>query len=218
VEQNLNHVVSDWGIKTMTTEQISYYTNVASFGIVIALWIVLVWTLIVRRKSDASPHASHERRSWIGFILQIASFPIAGMAMRTPLFSPFISGQYGLNIFVQLLAIILIIASVLFEVSAFRELGRQWSLQARVLEGHKLVKTGAYAIVRHPIYTALLGRLLATGFTISHWSAILIAVIVFFIGTRIRTISEERLLREAFVDEFDSWKARVPALIPFTKF
>jgi len=201
----------------MTTEQVSYFVNVAAFVTVIAMWLVLVWSLIVRRKKGTAPHASHERRSWIGFGLQIVSFPIIGSVVRTPLFSPIVDHQFALNIFVQMLAIALIVSSVVFEVAAFKELGKQWSLQARVLEGHELITTGVYSIVRHPIYTALLARLIATGLTFSHWMAITIAVIVYLIGTKIRTVSEDRLLGEAFGEKFEDWKASVPSLIPFIK-
>jgi protein-S-isoprenylcysteine O-methyltransferase Ste14 len=34
-------------------------------------------------------------------------------------------------------------------------LGRQWSLEARVLEGHRLIVEGPYRYVRHPIYAAM---------------------------------------------------------------
>lgn len=216
MEQNLYR---ETGLKSglMNLQQISYYTNVTSFAIVVVLWGVLAWILLSHRANGTAAHASHERRSWVGFALQILSFPIIGAGARHPMFSPLIDEQFALNIAFQLIAIGLIVSSVLFEISAFRELGKQWSLQARVLEGHQLVKTGAYSIVRHPIYTALLARLLATGLTMSHWMTITIAVVVYIIGTKIRTVSEERLLREAFGDEFDSWKKRVPALIPFTK-
>lgn len=108
-------------------------------------------------------------------------------------------------------------ASVWLAISALRELGRQWSLEARLVEGHKLVKTGVYQIVRHPIYTAMLGMLVAMGIVYSHWLALVAGIFVFLIGTKIRTVFEERLLSEAFGEEFSEWKARVPGLIPFLK-
>ena len=46
------------------------------------------------------------------------------------------------------------------DLGAVRELGKQWSLTARVLATHDLVTTGPFARVRHPIYSALLGLLL----------------------------------------------------------
>lgn len=200
----------------MNIEQISYYTNAAAFAVVVVMWLVLVWALIAWRKRGTAPHASHERRSWIGFVLQISSFPVIGVGsgFRTPMFSPLIANQFALNIVLQLLALVLIVASLMLEISALGELGKQWSLEARVLQGHELITTGVYSIVRHPIYTALLGRLIATGLTFSHWFAICVAVVLYLIGTRIRTVSEDRLLREAFASEFEEWKNRVPGLIP----
>jgi protein-S-isoprenylcysteine O-methyltransferase Ste14 len=60
----------------------------------------------------------------------------------------------------------------------------------------------------------MLGMLLATGLAISHWLAALAALLVFIIGTVIRVRSEEKLLREAFGQEFDNYSQRVPAIVP----
>jgi len=56
--------------------------------------------------------------------------------------------------------------------------------------------------------------LLATGMAISHWIGLLIAVIVFAIGTVVRVRSEEKLLREAFGAEFEAYASKVPAVVP----
>src|SRR5438034_11686523 len=95
--------------------------------------------------------------------------------------------------------------------TAIRALGKQWSLAARLVEGHKLVKEGPYSVVRNPIYTGMFGMLLATGLAVSHWIGLLIAAVVFAIGTAIRVRSEEKLLREAFGREFEEYAQKVPA-------
>jgi protein-S-isoprenylcysteine O-methyltransferase Ste14 len=46
--------------------------------------------------------------------------------------------------------------------SAVCALGKQWSIAARVVEGHELITDGPYRIVRHPIYAGMLGLLVAT--------------------------------------------------------
>ncbi len=74
---------------------------------------------------------------------------------------------------------------------------------------------GPYNIVRNPIYTGMFGMLLATGLAVSHWVGLVIALVVFAIGTFIRVRSEERLLREMFGHEFDAYAHEVPAVIPF---
>ena len=104
--------------------------------------------------------------------LQGLGFGIVWAVRRSPMFSPLIVDQYLLNIVLQILAALIAGGSVWLAMSAIRELGKQWSLQARLIEGHKLVTTGVYQIVRHPIYTAMLGMLIATGMVFSHWIAV----------------------------------------------
>ncbi len=95
-----------------------------------------------------------------------------------------------------------------------RALGRQWSIQARIVEEHALITEGPYRLVRHPIYTGMLGMLVATGLAVSHWIGLAAAVPVFCFGTWIRTRAEERLLRETFVSAYDRYARDVPALVP----
>ena len=66
---------------------------------------------------------------------------------------------------IAIIASALALASGLFAVAAVRRLGAQWSFVARVTESHELITSGPYAIVRHPIYAAMLGLLIATGLT-----------------------------------------------------
>jgi len=84
-------------------------------------------------------------------------------------------------------------------------------------QGHDLVTTGPYKLVRHPIYTAMLGKLIATGIVLSVWPVLLASVAIFLIGTLIRIRFEEKLLSGAFGEKFAEWRSRVPGLIPFVK-
>ncbi|MGB2676239.1 MAG: isoprenylcysteine carboxylmethyltransferase family protein, partial [Candidatus Acidiferrum sp.] len=45
---------------------------------------------------------------------------------------------------------------LLFSVWGRRHLGKNWSQAVTVKEGHELITTGPYALVRHPIYSGLL--------------------------------------------------------------
>ena len=146
--------------------------------------------------------------------MQLISYPISWAVWRSPFFSPFVDNLFGLNIAFQILAICIAGYSAWMAVAAIRELGQQWSLQARVLDDHKLITSGVYGIVRHPIYTAMLGMLIATGMVISHWLALAAAVVMFLAGTKVRIHLEEKLLANAFGEQFEEWRSRVPELIP----
>jgi protein-S-isoprenylcysteine O-methyltransferase Ste14 len=104
--------------------------------------------------------------------------------------------------------------SVFIVMAAVQALGKEWSVTARLVEGHKLATRGPYRFVRHPIYTGMFGMLLATGLAISHWIALAVAIVIFFVGTVIRVRIEERLLRAQFGSEFEDYARRVPAMLP----
>jgi protein-S-isoprenylcysteine O-methyltransferase Ste14 len=185
------------------------------FVAVILCWMTFAAVFIFRKKPQAAPavERKRERASLAGIIIQGFSYGLV-WAVRRPYFSPLVRMGKPLEIALAVLTIALAVASVWFVVSAVKTLGRQWSLAARVLEGHRLVTEGPYRIVRNPIYTGMFGMLIATGLATSHWAGLLLGIIVFLIGTLIRVRSEEKLLREEFEQEFDAYAARVPAIIP----
>ena len=198
-------------------EQISFYASAVGFVLVIALWILFGSVFLLRKKPEATIDGAKAPRSYVGLVLQGVGFGPVWFVRRMPMFSEYFSGQHVANIVLQVLAVAVAAFSVWFAMSAIRELGKQWSLQARLVEGHKLITSGVYQTVRHPIYTAMLGMLVATGIVHSTWLPTVVGVVIFIVGTKIRTTSEERLLSDAFGSEFSKWKAKVPGLIPFVK-
>ncbi len=188
-----------------------------AFTIVMLSWLmfIVVFAIFLRQRAPSGPDSKREPKSILGIALQGVSYAIIWTFRRQP-FTPIVApASEVLSITLALITMALAVGSVWFVSAAVRSLGKQWSLAARVLEGHKLITSGPYRIVRNPIYTGMLGMLLATSLAISHWMALLIGVLIFAIGTLIRVRSEERLLREAFGQEFEAYAERVPAVIPF---
>jgi protein-S-isoprenylcysteine O-methyltransferase Ste14 len=169
---------------------------------------------LTRKKAPAAPDRKREPASILGIVLQGVSYAMVWSVPR-PRFTPIAGFGKFFEIATALLAIVLAISSVWFVSAAVRALGKQWSLAARVLEGHRLITQGPYNVVRNPIYTGMFGMLLATGLAISHWIGLLTAIVVFAVGTAIRVRSEEKLLREVFGQEFEAYARKVPAVVPF---
>ncbi|HEY0323277.1 MAG TPA: isoprenylcysteine carboxylmethyltransferase family protein [Pyrinomonadaceae bacterium] len=185
------------------------------FAVVILCWMTFAAVFIFRKKpaATAAVERKRERASILGIVIQGLSYSLV-WGVRRPYFSPIVRMSRPLEIALAVLTITLAVGSVWFVMAAVRTLGRQWSFAARVVEGHKLVTEGPYRIVRNPIYTGMLGMLIATGLAMSHWAGLLLGVIVFLAGTLIRVHSEEKLLREEFGQEFEDYSSRVPAIIP----
>jgi protein-S-isoprenylcysteine O-methyltransferase Ste14 len=114
------------------------------------------------------------------------------------------------------LGVALIAAGLGFAVWARVHLGRNWSGSVTVKEGHELIRTGPYALVRHPIYTglcaAVLGTAIASG-TVRAALGCAIIVVSFLYKLRL----EEAFMLETFPQEYPRYAAAVPRLIPFAK-
>ena len=94
-------------------------------------------------------------------------------------------------------------------------LGRLWSSAITRKENHRLVDTGPYAFVRHPIYTGLIIALLATAATEATRVALLGALLV-ALGLWVKARAEEYfLLSELGLEAYASYRRRVPMLVPF---
>lgn len=107
--------------------------------------------------------------------------------------------------------------SVALAWAATRHLGKQWRYKAALSEDHELIQTGPYGWLRHPIYTSMLGMLLATLAAWTWWPMAIGSVIAFIAGTEVRIRAEERLLAERFGESFTAYRTRVHAFIPFVR-
>lgn len=96
---------------------------------------------------------------------------------------------------------------------SYRALGRSHSPWTRPIEGARLVTTGPYALVRHPVYTSYvaigLGLELATGSVLGVGF-----VVAAFIYYDLRTREEDKWLAATYAD-FDHYRHQVRGrLIP----
>jgi len=171
-----------------------------------------IFLLMAKRSRDKTRKA--DPRSIIAIFIQALAFAITWTIPRKP-FTPFLPIDWRAQYIVGAIIVLLVLASLIFVTAAVRTLGKQWSLQARVLEHHELIRRGPYGIVRHPIYTGMFGMLIASSLVYGHWLGLVIASAVYYLGTVIRIRSEEKLLREQFGSDYDEYAREVPAFIPF---
>ena len=91
----------------------------------------------------------------------------------------------------------------------------EWlSRSIEVMEGQKVVSTGLYGIVRHPMYTATILMFLAMPLVMGSWWAFLVMVpYVIAIVTRIK---DEEILLTKELEGYQEYKEKVRwKLIPY---
>lgn len=187
----------------------------AAFYGVIACWWGFVLTFWLRRRQPGAQATKRAPTSYLGLLLQATGyFVVWSRLLQQRPSSPLLADTAWLAWLLAVAGIAIAAASVVLVVWAARRLGKQWSLGARLVEGHDLITDGPYRFVRNPIYAGMFGMLIATGLVGTHWLPLLAAAALFLAGTLIRVRVEERLLRQAFGEQFDEYARRVPALIP----
>lgn len=114
---------------------------------------------------------------------------------------------------VRALGAALSLASLLLLVYVHRSLGRHWSASLHLRERHELVTGGAYARVRHPMYTLLFGNMVGFSLVASNW-LVLLPRVVQFAHLYARIGREEAMMTERFGDDYRAYVSRTGRLLP----
>lgn len=181
---------------------------------ILIAWVLPAPSFIRGSAKSGKGTKSRDSISRLGILIQGVAFGLSWMgpwwifAQSAPVMHPAIA----------LVAVLVAFAGSFLVIHSIRTLGREWSLTARITEGHRLITSGPYSWVRNPIYTGMWSLQLGTCMAFSAWwlgyKMVLITAAIYYVGTVVRVSREERLLRAEFGNEFDDYARRVPAIIP----
>lgn len=175
----------------------------------IAIWCVFTvyWSAAARNSAAAKKSESERSRRMhvlmvnIGLLLVL--IPVPGLRQR---FLPDSMPIAAAGLAIQ-------IAFGFLGVWARRHLGSNWSGEITIKVDHRLVRTGPYRKVRHPIYTAMLGMFVGTAIVSGELHALIgTALGAFAYWRKIRL--EERNLEEAFGPAYAAYRRETWALLP----
>jgi protein-S-isoprenylcysteine O-methyltransferase Ste14 len=109
---------------------------------------------------------------------------------------------------------VLAVAGTILHLWSKQTIGRYWSNQIEIIEGHTIITTGPYAIVRHPMYSSLILWLIGLGLMFLNYAAIGVTVLVFVPMMIIRATAEDRLLQGIDKTSFGVYSRSVSQLVP----
>ena len=185
----------------------------ATFYAVMVCWFAFAGVFLLRKQPPKTTEKRRNPVSFVGIFFQACANVIVWFQRPgARSLAVFPAGAAGIALSVVTVA--LAIGSVWLVMASVRTLGKQWAVAARLVEGHRLVTEGPYQFVRNPIYTGLLGMLIATGLALCHWKQLILGIVIYSIGMVVRVRAEEKLLRSAFGVEFEAYVRRVPAVLP----
>jgi protein-S-isoprenylcysteine O-methyltransferase Ste14 len=174
-----------------------------------ALWVafIIYWSAAARTAAPTKSAESRESRRLHTLMLNgailLLFIPVPGLRGRVlPLLPLIVAAGLALQA-----------GAILLAVWARRHLGRNWSGAITQTVDHQLVRSGPYRLVRHPIYTAMLGLVIGTALVSGELHA-LVAVAVIAVAYWRKILLEERHLRNVFGAEYDAYRRDTWAVVP----
>ncbi|MBI4288839.1 MAG: isoprenylcysteine carboxylmethyltransferase family protein [Chloroflexi bacterium] len=186
--------------------------GVAAQTVTRAIWIALFtdWVieiLLLRRDREYLVRTRNLWKCRLFGIFVVAVFAATFSSMATqplPRFAHSVLTTGGMFVFV--LGAALHVGSRLY-------LGKNWSSEARVRPGHRLIRHGPYALVRHPVYLSEILMAFGTAMVFENWLALLVALVLVWTAVYQARI-EERLLHKQFGVEVEAYRRTTPMLFP----
>lgn len=108
---------------------------------------------------------------------------------------------------------VITVAGIGIAVWARRHLGKNWSADVTIREGHALIRTGPYTYIRHPIYSGMLLGILGTAIAVGEYRG-LVALAIFWIGWAHKAKKEESYLAAEFGPAFAEHKRLTGFFLP----
>jgi protein-S-isoprenylcysteine O-methyltransferase Ste14 len=95
-----------------------------------------------------------------------------------------------------------------------RDLGRFWSVTLEIRQTHRLVTTGVYRHVRHPMYAAFFLWAVAQALLLPNWIAGPAGLAGFGTLFALRVAREERMMEATFGEAYRAYAARTWRVLP----
>jgi protein-S-isoprenylcysteine O-methyltransferase Ste14 len=163
--------------------------------------------------SDRAEKRPARREAWLYRAVTVAGVVL--LVAGGEQFSRAVDRLWSFEPVVDYALVLVVLSGLAFTWWARLYLGRLWSSSVTKKAGHRVVDTGPYAIVRHPIYTGIILACAATAAQLG--TALAVAgVLVLWVGFWIKARLEERFLRGQLGEgAYDAYRRKVPMLVPF---
>ncbi len=188
-------------------------------SIFIIFWLIRLYYVKKTRDPDA-PRSREERRAamkqegWTGILLVILTYAeivVVVLFLWAPSWMAW--ADLVFPFWIHLTGAILLICSIPYMVWVHRTLGQHYSYALETKTEQKLITSGPYSRVRHPLYSAHnlfnLGMVFLTAY-----SPLILFAIIGVPFTYARMKSEEKMMIEKFGGEYEEYLKRTGRIFP----
>ena len=180
------------------------------FILIYSLWFFSEVSLSLLRRSPKSEKNDSDKGSLglIWTIIIVANFLSYFISKWTPL-------SIAEDQRIRYIGLGLIVLGVILRLSIVASLGKFFTVNVTIREGHELKTDGFYKYLRHPSYSASLLSFGGYGISLNNWISLIVITMSVAFAFLIRIRIEEKTLTDHFGDEYVEYKNRTKRLIPF---
>ena len=175
----------------------------------ILLFYAMDFTLI--RRYDRQRQASGSGRAWdfTAFI-----FVMVAVLVLQPIYFPFLGFQTAQTwgLLMQLLGILMIVAALALHFWSRVHLQHYYAERVEVQPEHKVIDTGPYALVKHPVITSFFG--IAGGLFLVNPALTTLATLLYTIWDFTRAARQEEDLLSQTLPGYADYARRTPRFLP----
>jgi protein-S-isoprenylcysteine O-methyltransferase Ste14 len=179
------------------------------FVVVYAVWFISEVLLGRLRRSNDKDQKRDDRHSLLVIWLVIAfSMPLASVLSKS-VYAPIAGNEW-----ITYAGLGLIMFGIVFRFWVIRSLGKFFTVDVAIREGHQLKIDGIYSVVRHPSYLASWLSFVGYGISLNNWLSLLLigsAILAAFLN-KIRV--EEDVLMRQFGEQYKRYRGTTKAIIP----
>jgi protein-S-isoprenylcysteine O-methyltransferase Ste14 len=180
------------------------------------LWLsAVLWLLFIGYWSAAAGKTSAIKRSESVRSRQVHQLLMYGALVIAFIRVPGLTFQWSpKNAWIIAAGFAIQLSSAVLAISARKYLGRNWSAEIASKVDHQLVRSGPYRLIRHPIYTGMLGMFVGTAIISGELHGLVAAAMISVAYLR-KIRLEEQNLQNVFGAKYDEYRERSWALIPW---
>ncbi len=180
------------------------------FTTIYVIWLLseILLNRLVRSGATDQPQSDKNtlRLIWIVVVMSIlAAYYIARM----------VSCPIGPARTIPYVGIAMVLLGVIARLLIIRSLGRFFTVDVTIREGHVLKTDGIYAYLRHPSYAASLLSFIGFGLSLNNWIALAIVTVAVFTVFIRRIHVEETVLIRQFGEAYIAYQRKTRRLVPF---
>jgi protein-S-isoprenylcysteine O-methyltransferase Ste14 len=179
-------------------------------------WIAaVVWSTKTTRQMKSDMGGLHRLSSGLGALLLFVPSGSRSPLARAPVVSMLFERIWLAPLWMSWTFFALVVAAFVFCWWARLHLGRLWSGFVTLKEDHRIVDTGPYGLVRHPIYSGAIAAAFFTALIRADVAALLGFGLIALGFSMTAKIEEGFLSAQLGPDLYEPYRKKVPMIVPW---